>query len=195
MPTETPESSFDELTRGLASGTLSRGRALRLMGAAVVGGTLASLGIGEAAAAPRGCKREGKNCKRDTQCCSGNCSGGKCAACPSAQVLCNGSCVSTSCSQGQIFDPASCACVAQCLQNGSFGCTLGTPCCSGTCNPTGFCCNELGGSCTADNQCCSNECDTDGTCCSVEGCTDDSDCCRSRPFCVELALGKRCLEL
>src|SRR5919107_1109369 len=33
----------DELTRGLASGTLSRGKALRLMGAALVGGTLASL--------------------------------------------------------------------------------------------------------------------------------------------------------
>jgi hypothetical protein len=29
------ESFFDDLTRGLASGTLSRGRALRLMGAAL----------------------------------------------------------------------------------------------------------------------------------------------------------------
>jgi hypothetical protein len=42
MATETTESSFDELTRGLASGTLSRGRALKLMGAALLGGTLAS---------------------------------------------------------------------------------------------------------------------------------------------------------
>jgi hypothetical protein len=42
--------SFDELAIGLSSGTLSRGRALRLMGAALLGGTLASLGIGEAAA-------------------------------------------------------------------------------------------------------------------------------------------------
>jgi hypothetical protein len=38
MATETPERSFDELTRELASGTLSRSRALRLMGAALVGG-------------------------------------------------------------------------------------------------------------------------------------------------------------
>jgi hypothetical protein len=71
---------FDELASGLASGSISRGRALRLMGAALVGGTLASLGIGEAAADPPGCKRNGKKCTRDTQCCSGNCEGGTCAA-------------------------------------------------------------------------------------------------------------------
>jgi hypothetical protein len=33
---------FDELTRALASGSISRCKALRLMGAALVGGTLAS---------------------------------------------------------------------------------------------------------------------------------------------------------
>jgi hypothetical protein len=65
-------SSFDELAVGLSSGTLSRGKALKLMGAALVGGTLASLGIGEAAAVPR-CKRAGKRCKNGTQCCSGQC--------------------------------------------------------------------------------------------------------------------------
>jgi len=78
MATETTECSFDELTRGLASGTLSRGRALRLMGAAVVGGALASLGIGEAAADPPGCKRNGKVCTKDKVCCSGNCEDGTC---------------------------------------------------------------------------------------------------------------------
>jgi hypothetical protein len=62
------ESSLDELARGLASVTLSRAKALRLMGAALVGGTLASLvGIGEAAAAPPGCKRNGKRCEKDEQ--------------------------------------------------------------------------------------------------------------------------------
>src|SRR5919112_5481329 len=61
---------FDDLARGLAEGSLTRGKALRLMGAAVVGGTLGSLGIGGEAAADRpGCKRIGKNCTRDTQCC------------------------------------------------------------------------------------------------------------------------------
>jgi hypothetical protein len=37
------ERSFDELARGLASGTLSRRKALKLMGAALVGGALASV--------------------------------------------------------------------------------------------------------------------------------------------------------
>ena|SRR5215203_384601 len=80
MARETRESSFDELARGMASGTLSRGKALRLMGAALVGGTLASLGIGEAAADTPGCKRNGKHCTKDKVCCSGNCEGGTCAA-------------------------------------------------------------------------------------------------------------------
>jgi hypothetical protein len=73
------EGFFDELARGLADGTLTRGKALRLMGSALVGGTLASLGIGEAGADPPGCKRLGKNCTRDTQCC-GNlvCPSGTC---------------------------------------------------------------------------------------------------------------------
>src|SRR5215217_4732995 len=63
------EGFFDELARGLADVSLTRGRALRLMGAALVGGSLASLGIGEAGAAPPGCKRIGKHCTRDPQCC------------------------------------------------------------------------------------------------------------------------------
>jgi len=43
MGEQTRERSFDELAKGLASGTLSRGKALRLMGAALLGGALASL--------------------------------------------------------------------------------------------------------------------------------------------------------
>jgi hypothetical protein len=38
---ETTNRYFDELASGLASGSISRGKALRLMGAALVGGTLA----------------------------------------------------------------------------------------------------------------------------------------------------------
>jgi hypothetical protein len=54
MAPEASERSFDELARGLASGSVSRGKALKLMGAALVGSTLASLGMGgEAAAAGR----------------------------------------------------------------------------------------------------------------------------------------------
>src|SRR5919107_540234 len=83
---------FDDLARGLADGTLTRGKALRLMGAAVVGGTLGSLGIGgEASADPPGCKRNGKTCARNDQCCSGNCSHARC--CPTDRIgLSNGTC-------------------------------------------------------------------------------------------------------
>src|SRR5215212_9957273 len=53
MSPQARERSFDELARGLASGSISRGRALKLMGAALVGGVLASMpGIAQAAACP-----------------------------------------------------------------------------------------------------------------------------------------------
>jgi hypothetical protein len=61
----TGASSFDELAVALSSGTLSRGKALRLMGAALVGGVLASIpGMAEAAALKAG----GRKCRRDSQC-------------------------------------------------------------------------------------------------------------------------------
>ncbi len=66
--------SLDEVAKGLASGTISRGKVLRWMGAALVGGALASVRIGEAAGDDlKGCKPEGKKCRKDKQCCSGNC--------------------------------------------------------------------------------------------------------------------------
>jgi hypothetical protein len=182
MTRPTTESSFDELARGLASGSISRGKALRLMGAALVGGTLTSFGIGGVALADDRCKPTAKKCKKNKQCCSGNCSGGTCAACPSAQVLCNGSCVSTSCSEGQIFDPSSCACVAQCIPEFAT-CTADTQCCSGICSDFGgvlTCddCRNPGGSCAAGERCCGGECEN-GRCCNTLSarCTSNGDCC------------------
>src|SRR5215207_2206366 len=56
--------SFDELAKGLASGTLSRRKALRLMGAALVGGALASVpGVAWAA---KGGNRECVKCCKET---------------------------------------------------------------------------------------------------------------------------------
>jgi len=43
MTDDRRESSFDELAKRLASGEVSRGQALRMMGAALVGGALASV--------------------------------------------------------------------------------------------------------------------------------------------------------
>jgi len=81
---ETANRTFDELTRGLASGTLSRSKALKLMGAAILGGTLASIpGIAWGAKLKPG----GAKCKRNEQCASGQCvdgecvGGGTCAGC------------------------------------------------------------------------------------------------------------------
>jgi hypothetical protein len=107
---------FDDLARGLADGTLTRGKALRLMGAALVGGSLGSLGIGEASAAPGGCKRNGKACKKDTQCCSGNCVGGVCSSCPSGTTTCGTEC----CAGGQ-------ECVGGVCQSGQPICTPSCP--------------------------------------------------------------------
>ena len=42
-----------------------------MMGAALVGGALGSLGIREASADL--CKRDGKECKKNSQCCNGFC--------------------------------------------------------------------------------------------------------------------------
>jgi hypothetical protein len=70
---ETTNRSFDELAIGLSSGSISRGKAIKLMGAALLGGGLASVGIREAAAIPPGCTPNGKPCTRDQQCCSGEC--------------------------------------------------------------------------------------------------------------------------
>jgi hypothetical protein len=84
---ETTNRTFDELASGLASGSISRGKALKLMGGLLVGGTLGSLGIGGVATAARKCKPAGKHCKSATQCCSGNCSSSRtCAAAPCIDV-------------------------------------------------------------------------------------------------------------
>ena len=57
MSPEARERSFDDLARGLANGSISRGKALRLMGAALVGGVLASIPRVAVAAtcSPSGC--------------------------------------------------------------------------------------------------------------------------------------------
>src|SRR5919112_1808781 len=109
MARETRESPFDELSRGLASGNLSRGKALKLMGAALLGGTLASLG--GVAAADEECKPTGKKCRKNSQCCSGTCGA-------SSRTCCLPE-----------FNPAGGIPFSSC--------TSGTQCCSGNCIPAG----------------------------------------------------------
>src|SRR5215216_7629958 len=90
---QTTNHSFDELARALASGSLSRGKALRLMGGLLVGSALGSV-PGVAWAADRcseGQTRCGDRCvnlKRNERHC-GSCSN----RCASNQTCCNGRCV------------------------------------------------------------------------------------------------------
>jgi CXCXC repeat len=158
---------FDDLARGLADGSLTRGKALKLMSAAVVGGTLGSLGLGGVAVADEECKPTAKKCKKDKQCCSGACVGGTCAACPSEQVLCGGSCVSNSCltNSGQVFNTTTCQCECPSgtveLSNGTCvtSCAGGGACpgCEGCAQGISdtYCFNLSGsqGSCATDSDC------------------------------------------
>jgi hypothetical protein len=131
MSPEARERSFDELASGLASGTLSRRRALRLMGGALVGSALASLGIGEAAADPPGCKRNGKRCKKNRSCCSSNCVDGMCQGGGGG-----------GCSPGDLVTPVGggdpfCACAFSC-QASCVDCPPGYICVTeGPCTPGG----------------------------------------------------------
>ena len=94
MSPEARERSFDELARGLASGDVSRRRALRLMGAALVGGALASIpGVAFAAPCGSGQTRCGHQCcESDETCVKGGgkprCSSPLCGGCPRGQYCC-----------------------------------------------------------------------------------------------------------
>ena len=126
MSPEARERSFDELATELANGSLSRGKALKLMGAALVGGALASIpGIAEAAPP---LKRSGKRCRSNGQCLSGLCVSG----------VCSGAFKCGRCGKD-------CACVA--LDDGSIACVF---CPGGSCFARGVTsCND----CAQPNVC------------------------------------------
>jgi hypothetical protein len=116
----TGASSFDELAVGLSSGTLSRGKALKLVGAALVGGLLASL-PGIAQAAPEACPPLRQQCGRicctaDAVCCG---KGAKAVCCPPDSTCCQG--------EGRTI----------CCQPGSICCRFGGG--TTTCNTPDFC--------------------------------------------------------
>jgi len=124
---------FDELTKKLATGRVSRGRVL----AALAAGLGLSMMGGRSAIADT-CKGAGATCKADTDCCNGTCASGRCAAwtvvpCRGNGVtVCRGACVSTACCHAQAFNPRTCRCEAICAANGGT-CKKRADCCSGTC--------------------------------------------------------------
>jgi hypothetical protein len=153
---ETSNRSFDELARGLASGTLSRGKAIRLMGAALLGGALASF-PGTAWAAKGGrsscahfCQSLfGANTPEEAECVSAAKSGeGPCYTCTTAGG-CGPSFTKPTCSvTGQTYHCSTCQCECptgqevcggRCGTSNDRPCTANDQCCSGICSSIGFC--------------------------------------------------------
>ncbi len=183
MSEETRGNSFDELAKGLASGEVSRRKALRLMGAAFLGGTLFSIpGVAWAASNPKRCGSLGL-CPGDTVCLQK----GKTprCGCPSGTQLCGtNQCVDTQ------TDPSNCgscgnACAAgQSCQGGQ--CVVS--CGSGTCLATTQCCEGIGASagipaCCPQGSTCTHGvngrpiCGAPGQCGEVTICPSTTQCC------------------
>ena len=129
--------SFDELAKGLAGGTISRGKALRLLGAALFGGAVASV-PGVAWANDRcseGQTRCGDRCvnlqTNERHC--GSCGN----RCRSTQTCCKGKCVNTQTNErhcGGCFDR--CDEGKECVAG---VCEGGEPICTPSCPSPCFC--------------------------------------------------------
>jgi Stigma-specific protein, Stig1 len=195
MATRTTEGSLDELAKGLATGTLSRGKALRWMGSAFLGAALASFPGVAWAACPTGQTRCGDRCV-DLQTNERHC--GSCRnRCGSNQTCCQGRCVnlkrserhcgscSNRCAEGQ-------ECVGGVCQG---GCPSGTtPCGTGTsvtCCQTGQEC--VGGVCQdvcpSGTTPCGTQCCQTGTSCVNGTCCPETQvcgtqCCQTGASCV-----------
>ena len=158
---QTTNQSLDELAKGLATGTLSRGKALRWMGGALLGAALASVpGVAWA----NDCRRLGRECRRDSQCCSRNCvrrGDDKVCGCPEGQRRCNDRCVNLKTNERHC---------GRCFNR----CTEGQECVRGVCQ----------GGCP-DTQICGDAC-----CTADESCWSDGEigkiaiCCSNDPYCV-----------
>jgi hypothetical protein len=150
MSPEARERSFDELARGLASGSVSRRKALKLMGAALVGGALAS--IPGAALAQRGSNSacdafchenfSGRDAGRCTR--RGARGTGPCYSCTEAG--CGPHFTKPNCTDvsGQTYNCSACKCECP---SGQVVC--GDRCATGT---------SIGGSCNSNAECCTGFC-------------------------------------
>jgi hypothetical protein len=144
------KSSFDELAKGLAHGTISRSRALRMLGAALLGGAFASI----PGAAWAACKPLARKCTANYQCCSRNCiknpqGNGKICGCPTGKTLCGGRCV-TNCTAPKVLNTSTCSC--ECPPDEACT-TIG-----GTVNPTTCECECPTGKTICQGQCVPNAC-------------------------------------
>jgi Stigma-specific protein, Stig1 len=129
------------------------------------------------------CRRLGRECRRDSQCCSKNCirrGDDKVCGCPEGQTRCNDRCVNLQRNErhcGRCFnrcdDGEQCVegeCGGGCISNGNGPCGTNDQCCSGNCDTSGFCLPPTGtnrvdcfcGDGTQVNHCTSLQCSDDG---------------------------------
>jgi hypothetical protein len=145
------------------------------VGSALLGAALASLpGV---ALANDDCRRLGRECRRDSQCCSGNCvrrGDDKVCACPEGKSRCNDRCVNLQRNERHC---------GECFNR----CAEGQECVDGVCQ----------GGCPA-TQICGDSC-----CTADEGCWSDGEigqfaiCCSNDPYCtgvVTLAGQQVCVD-
>src|SRR5215212_247992 len=122
----TGTSTFDSAARGLADGSVSRGKALRMLAASLFGGVLVAAPAGVALAAPGDNRKPGgTGCPVAGQIRTN----GKCECPSTASAICGNRCVNNSCpASGQTFNNDSCQCecpAGQQVVNGACvpGCT------------------------------------------------------------------------
>jgi hypothetical protein len=187
MSPEARERSFDELARGLASGTFSRRKAIKFIAATTLGGILGLSGIGTAFAKNKTCAQWcaavfGANTPAAGRCTSDAAHGkGLCSSCGAATPPSSVCCTRNSSNNCTSYSGASCPCdSSQCLRCDSntgtcVGCTSDETCLSGSCCATSQVCGTgTSASCCPEGQ----EC-VAGVCCTSNNvsCNADSECC------------------
>ena len=172
--------SLDELAKGLASGTISRSKALRWMGGALVGAALASI--------PGVAWAEGGRCSEGQTRCNDRCVNlqnnenhcGSCRnRCDSNQRCCKGRCVNLQRNErhcGSCFNR--CEGGEECVGGvcEGEGCPSGTETCGGGVGPP--CCPDTCGACeiNPDGVFCFDPFQEPPTCESVQHCASTPDC-------------------
>jgi hypothetical protein len=149
--------TFDELARGVANGTISRGRALKLFGATVAA-TLLPAGIAEAVG--KKCRTKGQTCSKKTgkKCCKG--------------LVCRRSKKDGKRRCRRRRRPKTTTTTTTTPRPGTTTTTTTTPAPGTTTTTTTTTtpppCLVDDNSCTQDEQCCSDRCE-DNACCSKNG--------------------------
>jgi hypothetical protein len=186
------EHDFDELAKGLARGTISRGRALKLVGAVVPTFLFAEPVLALTRRQRRRCRAQGRTVcgsGKEQVCCptGANCVSGSCE-CPSGEAVCGTACVDKSIDVNNCGSCGNGCSGRRVCENGSCVCPQGMF----VCNPDpdsgalpSYCAECGCGSgieCPAGKQCCEgkciDECPTGQVCCGDVCCPPSYYCCR-----------------